>query len=215
MIPKTINYIPFLDRYSSEIQEFTISIRATNPEYTIKEWTLDILRYERIPENVKDAIIEKRYDEVSEYLALYLIYSKGGIYINPRVKITKSLDGLLYNGFFGFYDNQEGKIQNIIMGAEKGNPFVLSCLERYFDDENVLVKKAKALGFKNEDTLQHLADRVSIYPSTFISADPDSYAYIKEVVKEEAPIEKTYVEQSEEHESKIKRLLSIFSKKFS
>lgn len=215
MIPKTINYIPFLDRYSSEIQEFTISIRATNPEYTIKEWTLDILRYERIPENVKDAIIEKRYDEVSEYLALYLIYSKGGIYINPRVKITKSLDGLLYNGFFGFYDNQDGKIQTIFMGAEKGNPFVLSCLERYFDDENVLVKKAKALGFKNEDTLQHLADRVSIYPSTFISADPDSYAFIKEAVQDETPIQTTYVEQSEEHESKIKRLLSIFSKKFS
>ncbi|MCR5732292.1 MAG: hypothetical protein K6G51_05090 [Sphaerochaetaceae bacterium] len=219
MIPKTINYLSIQERKPIEMYECIASWKRELPDYTIREWTAESLKYESIPDSVQDAIKMEHTEEAERFLSLYFLYTRGGIYCSPNLLIKKSLDGFLFNGFFGFYDKDTNGVQTHLMGAEKEDEFVLSCLEEYFQGApDPICASAKAIGYVNEDKMQHLYNRVTIYPSTFVAKNKfeytdSSYAMIAEKRVVEGRTEVFTEPQQEEKRSRLKRLISIFSKR--
>lgn len=93
------------------------------PDYEIIEWNNRSLEY--IDNNyVKEAIHNKKWAFVSDYLRLYALYHRGGVYLDTDIEITNNIDKFLSLDFFIGYevygDNKRFLPMSALMGATKG-----------------------------------------------------------------------------------------------
>ena len=136
MIPKIIHYCWLSNDPQPEvIQQCIASWRKHLPDYQIKLWNMDSLDFNAVP-FTRDALTNKKWAFVSDYVRLYALYHDGGIYLDSDVRAFGTLDALLDNDFFSGLEMRDKEhtqiyVEAAIMGAKAGHPFIKECLDLY------------------------------------------------------------------------------------
>ena len=129
MIPKKIHYCWFSnDPIPKVIQHCLDSWNAELAGYEIVLWNLQ--NFEADCVFAEKAIAENKWAFLTDYARFKIIHEEGGIFLDSDVLMVKSFDDLLeYNSFWGQADN--GLVEPVVFGAEKGNELVKECLACY------------------------------------------------------------------------------------
>ena len=155
MVPKKINYVWLSDSPLNYLARKCIaSWKKVLPDYEIKRWSMKDFDFSSMPLFVRQALTQKKWAFVTDYLRLYILYTFGGIYFDSDVLVLKKIDSLLNASFFSGIEfhkqdferfshlvDEEGKphadhipglcMQAAIMGSESGHPFLKKCMEYY------------------------------------------------------------------------------------
>jgi len=155
MINKTIHYCWFGGASKSALIEMCIGTwRKVMPDYEIREWNEETFNLKSAPAFVQEALAARKWAFVADYVRLWAMYTYGGVYMDTDVKVMKRFDNFLDYGFFTCQEIHpdilpEGSILedgsrnpafaqvkgvglcSAVMGAEKGCPFLKSCLDYY------------------------------------------------------------------------------------
>ena len=132
MIPKVIHYCWISgDPFPEKIQKCYDSWKRVLPDYEIIVW--DYAKAHAIGSKwVDQAIATKKYAFVADYIRFYALYNYGGIYLDSDVEVLKSFNDLLdLKYFIGKEKDSRGGIEAAIIGAEKGLPWIKTCLDYY------------------------------------------------------------------------------------
>src|SRR5690349_18123211 len=131
MLPKVIHYCWFGESdIPEDYKKIITEWEVLHPGWTIKRWdesnTPMSLPY------IKKAREHNNWANISNYARLYALGREGGIYLDTDMKVLKPLDELLSNDcFLGFESGNDGSndfwVNNAIMGATAGHPFVSEC----------------------------------------------------------------------------------------
>lgn len=130
-IPKIIHYCWFGEKKKSKLIKKCISSwKKYNPEYTIVEWNEKNINLS-CNAYIKEAYENKKWAFVADYVRLYVVYNKGGIYLDTDVELIKGLDDFLsYDAFFSVERN--GNINTGLgFGAKIGNKTVKKLMDSY------------------------------------------------------------------------------------
>lgn len=129
MIPKKIHYCWFGKGEMSQVELKCIeSWRDKLFDYEIVEWNDS--NFKSSNKFFRKAQDENKWAFMSDYARLKILYDHGGIYLDTDMLVLKSLDKFLSNNlFFGAESNEF--INGAIIGSERGNTFIKSCLEKY------------------------------------------------------------------------------------
>lgn len=194
MIPKIIHYVHFGgDNMLSQFRKDVCipSIYKYCGDWEIKIWNESNIDL-NMNEYVREAYKHKKYNFLSDYIRLYVLYKYGGIYVDTDVEIIKPLDDLLNNkGFCGiqktlthywYYTNSSELHEaygnyipalGLIIGVESNDKYIKEILEKfkvYNPNEYILMDYTKELlikdGFKQTDIIQHI-NHWTIYPSEY------------------------------------------------
>lgn len=114
--PYPEKYLPFLEGWKSIM-----------PDYEIEVISLSSVIKSKF---VVDAIELGKYALAGHYGRCERLYETGGLYFDIDVEAIKSLDPLLGKSFIGRED--DGMVNNAVMGFEKGHPMMKACLD-YMD----------------------------------------------------------------------------------
>lgn len=137
MIPKIIHYCWLSnDKKPDAIQQCIASWKKNLPDYEIRLWDMSSFDYDSIP-FTKDALANKKWAFVSDYVRLYALYHFGGIYLDSDVQVFEKLDDLLDNRLFTGLEMRDKEhtqiyLEAAIIGSEKGHPFIKQALD-YFN----------------------------------------------------------------------------------
>lgn len=159
MIPKVIHYCWFSNEpLPKNLQICMNSWKKKLPEYKIKRWTLDSFNVNEL-DWTREALQEKAWAFLTDYVRLYALYTEGGIYLDTDVLVKESFNPLLndrfftaiewhpemieadeisdkrittdgYNAFPGIRVPGIG-LQAAILGAEKGHPYIKTAMDFY------------------------------------------------------------------------------------
>lgn len=184
MIPKMIHLCWLSgDPYPATIAKCINSWKQVMPDYKIMLW--DKKRFESEIDNrfAKEALEQRKWAFVADYIRLYALHKYGGIYLDSDVRVYKSFDPFLVNGFFSciefFKPTNYIAIEAAVMGAEPNHPFVGECLALYKDipflkedgtlDQTTITMRmaevaAKNWGFRYLARQQKLRGNMVIYP---------------------------------------------------
>ena len=134
MIPKIIHLCWLSgDPYPEKIQKCLESWKKYLPDYEIMLW--DTSRFDVNLSNwTRQAFEKKKYAFVSDYVRFYSLYNYGGIYLDSDVEVLKSFDSLLSESFFFGYE-YTAVPEAAVVGAEKGLPWVKTCLDWYSNND--------------------------------------------------------------------------------
>lgn len=179
-IPKIIHYCWFGGGELTDLMKRCIeSWHEFCPDYEIIEWNesnsdLSKCLY------AQEALKNKKWAFVSDYVRNYVIYEYGGIYFDTDVMLEKSLDPLLENKAFAGWE--EGAVATGLgFGAEKHNPIVKEFLETYYNlpaynadgsFASVIIPALTnetlfAHGMENRDDIIQQVDSFTIYPREY------------------------------------------------
>ena len=131
MIPKIIHYCWFGESEKPEFVKKCIqSWKKYCPNYEIVEWNesnfdVNCCAY------VKEAYQCKKWAFVSDYARLWIIYHKGGIYLDTDIELIKNLDVLINNDAYFGYEDPKHINTGVGFGAIKGHDIVKAMLEDY------------------------------------------------------------------------------------
>lgn len=155
------------------------------PDYEIIEWNEENTHLDN--QYAIEALKEKKYAFVSDYVRLKVVYDYGGVYLDTDVEIIKSLKPLLSNG--GFIGFERSKTVNTGLGfaAPKHSETIYEMIKEYqdihflttngFDQTACPVRNTRSLihlGLKPNNTKQIIGDLV-VYPKDyFCPLDYDS-----------------------------------------
>ncbi len=184
MIPPIIHYCWFGRGKESDLMKKCIaSWKKFLPEYKIKIWNEDNFDVNSIP-YTRDAYKEKKYAFVSDYVRLCVLYQYGGLYFDVDVELIKPINELIDNGPFMAIEttiNQQLTINpGLIVAANPHMEFfrqlvdLYKCESFYLQDGSInyttinkrVSNRMEFLGWKRENTFQHIAD-FNIYPSCY------------------------------------------------
>ncbi len=131
MIPKIIHYCWFSgESYPTIIQECLSSWKKILVGYEFRQWTAKDIVFDN--PFVKKAYKDKKWAFVTDYMRLKILYNEGGIFLDTDVLMIKPFDMLLhYKSFWNFACN--GMVEPVVVGSEKGNDIIKSCLEYYLN----------------------------------------------------------------------------------
>lgn len=74
---------------------------------------------------VKEAIKQKKWAFVADYVRTWALYTYGGIYFDTDVLVIKSFKDLMQEKVFLAYEQEEKKYVNVaVWGAERNNEFL-------------------------------------------------------------------------------------------
>lgn len=207
MIPKIIHYVWLSDQPKPKLARSCIaSWQQQLPGYEIREWSRKDFDFSAMPDFVTEALNAEKWAFATDYLRLYILYTVGGIYLDSDVLVKRNFDCFLDNGFFSFVEfhkkgfaphahliDGEGNpltgehipgfgIQAAFMGAEKGHPFLQTCMNwydtRHYGQGNPLLAPdvfalcAREYGFVYKDQRQELRERICVYPSGYVAGAP-------------------------------------------
>lgn len=139
MIPKVIHYTWFSnDPFPREVEECMATWKKHMPDYTLRRWDMESIKH---IDNVfvKEALAERKWAYVSDYVRLYALYQEGGIYLDTDVEVFQSFDPFLEHTLF-IGQEQWMKLIDLVLhqnltshcfGAEKGHEFLLRCMNYY------------------------------------------------------------------------------------
>ncbi len=189
MIPRIIHYCWLSNDPQPEvIRRCIASWRKYMPDYEIRLWNMESLDYNAVA-FTRDALANKKWAFVSDYVRLHALYHEGGIYLDSDVRAFGRIDKLLDNDFFSGLEMRDKEHTDIfmeaaIMGATPGHPFVGKALDlyqnrRFIDkDGNLDLTPIPTIlsgileqeyQWKREDKTQHLADGITIYDTDVIA----------------------------------------------
>jgi len=84
----------------------------------------------------------KKWANLSNFTRLWAIAGHGGIYLDTDIEVLKTFDSLLSNNcFVGFEDihvDWDGCINNAVIGAVPGHPFIIEMKDRLLREFNGL-----------------------------------------------------------------------------
>ena len=136
MIPKKIHYIWLGRNKKDRASQICLNSWKTNlKDYEIIEWNEDNLPLDSIAQHNRFFYYCRKYKLwafMSDYLRLWILYKKGGIYLDTDVQVLKSFDDLLQKPMFLGYELND-YIGTGIIGTEKANPYVKVLLDFYAD----------------------------------------------------------------------------------
>ena len=177
-IPKIIHYCWFGEKEFPALgRRCLASWKKFLPDYRIVLWNelnfdLSAFCFTR------EAAAMKKWAFVSDFLRLYALYRRGGVYLDSDVEVLKPLDGFLrHRAFTGF--ERPGCPVTGIMGAEAGHPWIKGLLADYsrkhFIDESgvpdltpntelITRDLRKRYGVLLNNRKQFLDDGLCIYP---------------------------------------------------
>ena len=159
MIPKVIHFCWLSNEpYPDLIKKCIESWKEKLPDYAIKKWDTTNFDVTSVP-FVKEAYECKKWAFAADYIRLHALYTEGGIYLDSDVRVLKSFDVFLSDPAFsaiefnpkmypiavqnGFFDDEGNllydsiqiglglQVQAAVIGAEKGNSYIKSCLDYY------------------------------------------------------------------------------------
>lgn len=131
MIPRTIHYCWFGKSTPNQLMQRCIqSWRAHVPEWNIVEWS-----ERNVPLDnsfLRTAYTQGLWAHVSDYVRLRALSVHGGVYLDTDVELRRSLDNLRSNKCFVGFQSEEPSpdwVNNAVLGAEPGHPFLDECLK--------------------------------------------------------------------------------------
>lgn len=124
-IPQIIHYCWFGQHPMPSLNQMCVDTWNKLDGYVFKRWDES-----NIPTNpfISDQLKKKNWAFVSDYIRLYALYTEGGIYLDTDFEIIRSFDTLLSTNLF-LCEESRGRITNGAMGAVKGHPFLIDCME--------------------------------------------------------------------------------------
>ncbi len=163
------------------------------PDYSIMLWDKQRFNSEIDNRFAREALEQKKWAFVADYIRLYALYTYGGIYLDSDVRVYKRFDSFLEHSFFScieyFKPTNYVAIEAAIMGSIAGHPFVERCLNIFDNitfikkdgtmDQTTITKRmaeiaATEWGFEYISKEQHLEDDIFIYPAiTFTNPSGD------------------------------------------
>ena len=132
MIPKIIHYCWLSkDPVPSKFQGYMAGWREKLPDYEFRKWSLESFDIDSSAW-AKEAFERKKYAFAADFIRLYALYHVGGIYLDMDIEVKKDFSPLLDSSLMIAYENfKETGIEAGVVGAEKGNIFIKSCLDYY------------------------------------------------------------------------------------
>ena len=223
MIPKIIHYCWFGNNPKPKmLKKCMSSWNKICPEYRIIEWNESNVDLTDMPQYVMDAYKARKYAFVSDYVRLWIIYNNGGIYLDTDVELLKPLDDLLiYDGYFGFENQDNGKIASGLgFGAIKGLSILKELMEIYDklvftdpDNQRTFLPNTQINwpifekhGVKIVDHCQIIDENVLILPGDYL--DPMT-SYLRDeikITKNTYSIHRYSMTWETNHEGKIKKM---------
>jgi len=189
MIPKIIHYCWLSNDPQPElIKQCIASWRKNLPDFQIKLWNMDSLDFNAVA-FTREALSDRRWTYMSDYVRLYALYHEGGIYLDSDVWVSGNIDALLKNDFFTGLEMRDKEhtqiyLEGAIMGACPGHPFIQKCLEFYNQRHFILEDGSRDMtpiptivsdimereyGWKREDKTQYLSDGIAVYSTHTIA----------------------------------------------
>lgn len=170
------------------LQQCVASWKRYLPEYEFRLWKIDSFDYDSVA-FTREALAQKKWAFVSDYVRLYALYHYGGIYLDSDVFVFGKIDFMLDHRFFTGLEMRDKEHQQIyceaaILGAEPGHPYIKKCLDIY--DRRSFIDKRGNLDltpiptimseileaeydWKREDVTQMLADGIIVYSTDTIA----------------------------------------------
>ena len=90
------------------------------PEYEIHLWNENNFDVKNSVTYVMEAYEAKKFAFVADYVRLFALYSKGGIYLDIDVEVLKSFNDLLELNAFSGFENEVEITTGIIASKKKG-----------------------------------------------------------------------------------------------
>lgn len=152
MISKIIHYTWFSgEEMPSDVKRCMESWRKIMPEYELRKWDMESLK-EIDSVFLKEALQERKWAYAADFVRLYAVYHYGGIYLDTDVQVYKPFDRFLQDKAFigkesSIHFGKIGSYQGLsshCFGAEKGHPFIKSCLD-YYQDRHFITSSIKEL----------------------------------------------------------------------
>lgn len=159
------------------------------PDHQIKCWDNESL--EKIESNfVQQAIADRRWAFVADYVRLFALYNEGGVYFDTDVKLYHGVGGVLEKGAVVIPTQTSittcCNLMSAIIASVPGHPFIKKCLDCYAnlnynpdDYRKVVINPIMSRilhdgwGYKYEDTCQELPDGILILDKTYFGSDFD------------------------------------------
>ena len=138
MIPKIIHFCWFSgDEYPSLVKNCIKTWRKKLPDYDIRLWDASSFDFSSV-QYVKEALENKKYAFVSDYIRLYALYTYGGVYLDSDVMLFKRFDELHKLEFFTGVEYRSGEetkywLEAAIMGSKPKNELIRECM-RYYEE---------------------------------------------------------------------------------
>ncbi|MBQ9792418.1 MAG: glycosyl transferase [Clostridia bacterium] len=181
-IPKIIHYMWVGNNpKSEEILKNIESWKKLNPDFEIIEWNENNfdLNYCQF---IKDALSNKKYAFVADWVRLYAINKLGGIWLDTDVEVIKPFGELMnLDGFISF--ENEAYLETAIMAGKKGSQWINTLYKFYtnrsfyYKNEmdltpntvinSIFLKKFYNMKYKNK--LQVIENELTIFPSDYFA----------------------------------------------
>lgn len=199
MIPKTIHLCWFSDDpFPVEIKICLDSWKKILPDFRIRRWTYEDARSIGC-RFINEALEAKKWAFAADVVRFYAIYKEGGIYMDSDILLKKRFDRFIpEKGFATFHEHigEQIRLQAAFFMGEKGNAYCKDVFEYYNSrpfrkpdgsldmtiSPVVMLDMARRRGYRTEDTEQHLADDIVIYPGHYVTPckhikkHPDAFA---------------------------------------
>jgi len=177
MIPKVIHYCWFGDNALSEMNQSCIaSWRRMMPDFEIKKW--NEANSPLNSEYCRAALAQQKWAFVADYVRLHALLYEGGIYFDTDIEVFKDFTPLLqHRCFAGFQLDKDHVdwVNNAVIGAEPGHPFIRRCLElteqKFYETNTfhrspeITTMALKELGLRRYG-LQHI-EGVTVFPTEY------------------------------------------------
>lgn len=181
-IPKIIHYCWFGGKEKPDIVQRCIqSWHDVLVEYELVEWNEKTFDISSNP-YVEEAYQSGKFAFVSDYVRVYALYHKGGIYVDTDVEVFKRFDDLLHHeSFWGF--EQENYVATSTIGSKAGNKLIEQFLDSYegkrfikedgsYDEWTNVAQISgilEGLGLKLNGEYQEIEEIGAFYPQDYFS----------------------------------------------
>lgn len=180
MIPKIIHLHWFSgEEYPKLVRRCLRSWHKHLPDYKIRIWDSSSFDWQCVP-YVQEAMDQRKWACVSDYIRLYSLYTEGGIYLDSDVEVLKSFDQYLHHSFFTgtepyiVNDEIHYDLEAAIMGAEAGHPFLKECMDYYENSHymgkdqdtvcHIMATHLEKYGYVAENRYQTTTNDITVYP---------------------------------------------------
>lgn len=184
-IPKIIHYCWLGGREKpKDVQQYMDGWKEKLKDYEIREWNEETFPFDQIQcSYLKEAMENKKWAFVTDYMRLYILYQYGGIYMDTDMELLKPLDDFLnYDSFIGLESSYT--LCTAVIGAKPGQIWLKELLAAY-EQRKFISEKGKMdimpnsqyifnfltdkHGLVCEKKLQRLSNGLVILPQEYFS----------------------------------------------